>query len=554
MRAFGRFSTRRAGRAILVGVGLVVSACGGPAVAPTGSAETVPTPSAGPATTPSPAVAPTPEPAGAAWSWVVNLPSAGDAPVLTGDDGTVYVTDRADTCDLRVHAYDQAGREQARWPVCAVATGSGTLTLASAGMLYVSANGRLSGIDPSGAVSPGWPREGWNTVAVKLGAAVVQASQVPPRTLLAYDPTGADLPGWPVTVAGGIIDPVLTTPDGSLAILYLEASTGHRSVTVIDPDGSTRPGWPVRLPKTMDGRSAVMDLVTADGRIVVRSNEPWPAEPTIASMMRLQARVLAIMPNGSIPEGWPVPLDQPLSQVVAGPGNRLVAIAGNVLYGETIGAAPAGPFSVVALEPDGRAASGWPVRLPADAVPEAEASGAGILQPWALPPVVGDDGLVVVTLGGYGPADPDSLVLIDGDGTIATRYELPATQRLSHGVPATPSGPAILPVVIGGRALVAITLRTASATGELPGPTDVDAPFALASTHADLAATTVGWQDALMAVDRNGAVAGWPLLLPGDGFISQVILPGNGSVVVSGSADGGRVVAAVDPLRTGGSE
>ena len=58
-----------------------------------------------------------------------------------------------------------------------------------------------------------------------------------------------------------------------------------------------------------------------------------------------------------------------------------------------------------------------------------------------------------------------------------------------------------------------------------------------------------GTQDVVLAVDRAGAVAGWPLLLPGGGFVARILASPDGTLIVTGGAADEAVVAwsAVDP-------
>ncbi len=427
---------------------------------------------------------------------------------------------------------------------------------------YGAGPGRIVGLTPDGTPGPGWPAPfGWLVGTLEAGVVVLVPSPSGPNELRAYDPAGQALPGWPVTAPGPIVEPAFVGPGDAVAVLYRDLSTGHRWVTVIERDGSTRPGWPVAVPNDMDGRSVVIDLVTTDGRVVLRSHEPWPAEGiapevAIAAMGGLRAQVAVIEPDGTIRADWPVRFEQPLSQLVEGPGGRVYAVAGDVQYGPNPeNRDPAGPYFVVSLEPDGVASPGWPVQLPDGVMPQPAEETPGPVPPWALPPTVGDDGSAVVLIGGgHGP---EGFAWVDRDGSLATVHQLPGTTTVSHGQPAAPGGPAIPPVIVGDRVLLAVGVELPATFAGDPARPESDAPrmdrpIPALTADTSTAGTSGGAQDGILAVERTGVVDGWPLLLPGGGFVSELLVLPDRIVVVAGSNESGYVVAAVDPTAPGG--
>ena len=552
------FARTPALRAAAAAVGLVLAACAGPGASPGTSPPEAATPA--PSAT-SPATSPGTSPAAVAWRWQAPL----GPQVAAGPDGTIFATGRGPACDVEIHALRPDGSEPADgWPYCVAGAtyGPDGLAVDGTGTVYVShygaGPGRIVGLAPDGTPGPGWPAPfGWLVGTLEAGVVVLVPSPSGPNELRAYDPAGQALPGWPVTAPGPIVEPAFVGPGDAVAVLYRDLSTGHRWVTVIERNGSTRPGWPVAVPNDMDGRSVVIDLVTTDGRVVLRSHEPWPAEGiapevAIAAMGGLRAQVAVIEPDGTIPADWPVRFEQPLSQLVEGPGGRVYAVAGDVQYGpnpET--RTPVGPYFVVSLEPDGVASPGWPAQLPDGVTPQPAEETPGPVPPWALPPVVGADGSVVVITRGDGT---EGLAWFDRDGTLATVFRLPGSTSQSNGVPAAPGGPAQLPVILGDRALLAVGIEQPGASAGDPDRPGSDAPRVDWPISALTADTSGGAQegDGILAVERTGAVAGWPVLLPRGTFVSDMLVVDDMLVVAGSTGDGVGVLAAVDPTAGGG--
>jgi hypothetical protein len=174
------------------------------------------------------------------------------------------------------------------------------------------------------------------------------------------------------------------------------------------------------------------------------------------------------------------------------------------------------------------------------------------VEPWALPPVVGADGSAVVLVRGDGR---EGLAWIERDGALATIYELPASLALSHGMPAAPGGPAKLPVMVGDRAMLFIAVKRPAAT-VVDGLPPVDAPAIVAPILATLVGTSGGSQDGVLALERTGPVAGWPILLPPRTYAGEALLAPDGSLIVAGTTEGEGdplpgIVAAVNPAATG---
>lgn len=299
----------------------------------------------------------------------------------------------------------------------------------------------------------------------------------------------------------------------------------------------------------MDGASVVIDLVTTDGRVVLRAHEPWPVTDRVEAMVGLAAQVATILPDGTIPAGWPVRLAQPLSPLVEAAAGRLVAVVGDVQYGPGPDVRePTGPYGVVSIEPDGSPSPGWLAVLPDGVVPQPADTAAGPVAPWALPPVVGGDGSAVVLVRA---GDGEGIAWLDPDGGVASILELPATMALSHGMPAAPGGPAKLPLIVGERAFLFVGLRRPAAqVGD--GSPPVDAPAPGPALPALVAGTSGGSQDAVLAFERSGPAPGWPVVFPADTYAGDALVTPGGMLIVAGTTEGEGdalpgVVGAVDP-------
>ena len=505
---------------------------------PTGATSPPSAPSAGPRTTPGPP----------GWTWQRSIAGALDAAqTAVGPDGTVFAAGAGPAdCRIQIHAFGPAGTELDGWPFCWTRSRYlGVLEVDGAGTLYAGADGMLVGIDPTGAVAPGWPQP------VQLSAAAFARGIVVPRSrseLAAYDPAGRLLAGWPVTLPGDLVDsrdgapPYLVASDGTVAALYWDTQAGRRFVTLLGPDGRPRPGWPVGVPAEMDGWSLRLDALAPDGRVVLRSHEPWPGGDL--PLVGLCAQVLAISLDGSIPDGWPVAFDVPLSDVVAAADGLLHAIAGDVQYAWQGDDWAGGPYTVIALRPDGTAPPGWPVVLPAGMTPlAAESDIAGPRRPWAQPPILGDAGRVLVATG-----QNDSrggLAWIGPGGTIDAAVLLPAETGFTSGQPATGGGhPTFAPVLVGDQAIGGITITAPAARppdgGTASGETVIRARLA-GTTRTS---TTV---EALVAIDPAGLVPGWPLFLPGSAWINGLLELPDGTVVVLARSEDTQLIFAAAP-------
>jgi hypothetical protein len=297
----------------------------------------------------------------------------------------------------------------------------------------------------------------------------------------------------------------------------------------------------------------VIDLVTGDGRVVLRSHEPWPLGASIEAMVGLRAQAAVIQPDGTIPRGWPVRLQQPLSPLVEAPGGRLVGVAGDVQYGPGPDVrAPTGPYGIVSLERDGAASPGWPAALPDGIAPQPANVSPGPVPPWALPPVVAGDGSVLIVARWQDRGE--GLAWFDRDGSLAIAYRLPDGTTVSSGVPAAPGGPAILPVMIGTRAFLAIGLADPQARSQRGGA-GIDAAAGAVPIPAIVAGTRGGAQDAILPVERTGAVAGWPLPLPNRGYVGRMLAAPDGTLLVAGLNElDVSILAAIGPAVTGAGE
>jgi len=501
-------------RAAVALVTIALAGCGpGPAAgSPSAAPSTGVTPSPAPTTTATSSVAPSGSPVAVTWQWQQAVASLTDGAGVAaiGPDGTVYVSEKGAACGLALHAFDSAGRERSGWPYCL--TGGSCADFAAVdggGTVYLQAAypGGIAGIGPDGTVGAGWPQDyGYLVGILDAGIVVGTPSENGISELRAYDPEGRGIPGWPVTVPGEIhgAGDAHVAPDGSVAVVYLDPSIGRRLVTVIEPDGSARAGWPVRVPAKMDGVSTQLESLTSDGRIVLSAHEPWPDTFSAAVEHVLPSQIAVFTPEGTIPAGWPVRFDRPLSVISEGPDGVLYAVAGDVVYSYR-GQPPketwaGGPYDVIALQRDGSPVPGWPVRLPDGMTPQ-RADSAGQAVPWAQPPVVGDAGRVVVTTG-RGAEERDGVVLLGPGGSIDGIFRLPKGREISRGGWGTPGPPALAPVLGRGRVFLVIS----------PG---------------------MGKADELWALDSTGtAVPGWPLTVEGGGPMGLFSAPG-GTLVVT---------------------
>jgi hypothetical protein len=420
------------------------------------------------------------------------------------------------------------------------------LEVDGAGTVYAGADGTLVGIDPGGTVAAGWPQPVHESAAAFAGGIVLPRSR---SELAALDSAGRDVPGWPVTLPGALVDgwdgtpPYLVASDGTVAALYWDIQAGRRFVTLLGPDGRVRPGWPVGVPSEMDGPSLGLDTLTFDGRVVLRSHEPRPGGDL--PLVGLRAQVLAISPDGSIPGGWPARFDVPLSSVVGGKDGLLYAIAGDVQYAWQGDTWAGGPYAVVALRPDGAAPPGWPVVLPAGMTPlAAESDIAGPRRPWAQPPILGDAGRVLVATG-----QNDSragLAWIGPGGTIDATVLLPERVGFTSGQPATGGGhPTFAPVLVGERAFGGITITAPAARPPDGGVASSETVIRARLAGTTRTSTTV---EALVAVDPEGVVPGWPLLLPGSAWINGLLELHDGTVVVLARSEDAQLLFAAAPF------
>lgn len=534
----------RRSSALAVAVALVVAAC-----APSGASPPSPIASAAPSAPPPPpaSAVPTAVPGNVAWAWQAPY----GPPIALGGD-TVYATGPAPSCDIAVHALAGDGSELAEgWPRCV--DGARYLSFLATdreGSVYAGAPDRLLGLAADRTTDTWWTAPfGWLVGTMSSGIVILAPSPDGPRELRAYGPDGRVLPGWPVAVPGTVVEPAVIGPADAVAVLYRDMATGHRWVTMVEPNGSTRAGWPVAVPGDMDGASVVIDLVTTDGRVVLRAHEPWPVTDRVEAMVGLVAQVATILPDGTIPAGWPVRLAQPLSPLVEAAAGRLVAVVGDVQYGPGPDVRePTGPYGVVSIEPDGSPSPGWPAALPDGVIPLPADVAPGPGVPWALPPVVGGDGSAIVLVRG---SAGEGIAWFEPDGGVASILELPTTMALSHGMPAAPGGPAKLPLMEGERAFVFVGLRRPAAqVGD--GSPPVDAPAFVPALRALVAGTSGGAQDAVLAVERSGPVAGWPVVLPAHTYAGEALVTPGGMLLVAGTTEGEGdalpgVVGAVDP-------
>lgn len=310
-------------------------------------------------------------------------------------DGVAYAA--CDTPDgVLVHAFDADASPLPGWPVRLPGTtasvyenlftiGCGdersSLLIAGSKAIVVAVAeadvAQLYVLRPNGEPLPGWPRpfpgdppdedggggNGCRGFTVTGAGDIVawgyegvepRIELVAARTeFIVFGPDGRARPGWPRGSTGAASRPVVA-PDGSVS--YTTA-TGkiwrHRA------DGEIADGWPYQL------TAPVAPYLAPDGRLIVLP----PGGNT-------SDRAIALDADGGVARGWPVspggqietrclfgdtPCIGDIGPAFAPDGTTYIALGSGWRQGSGDTTDPGG--AIVAIEPDGDIAIGWPVQL-----------------------------------------------------------------------------------------------------------------------------------------------------------------------------------------------
>jgi hypothetical protein len=352
------------------------------------------------------------------WPQPLGLRTDLNTPMAFGSDGTVYVWD-----DSTVVAYRADGTRPAGWPYHAAAVEdvlpvpqgvyveSGTYSSAACGEIQVitlignagtvqytgTIQGEIAAVGPDGtlytqqghsvfaygsdgAVKPGWPATGWSNVSVDssgrvylswwkframTGISMEGPGEALETRIAAVDQNGRPYPGWPITIEGAASQPAFG-PDGTVYMtreVYASGSTTPTdSVLAFDASGKPKPGWPFSLPAQdfllrslgMSASAPDPPQVGSDGTVYFGA---WGSDLGSSGILE------AVDPSGRLEPGFPSSIDwESTSNLFSGPGSGWFAVGRTGLVFTT------DDYSVLAIGPDGKAASGWPVKAPAHTI------------------------------------------------------------------------------------------------------------------------------------------------------------------------------------------
>jgi outer membrane protein assembly factor BamB len=443
-----------------------------------------------------------------------------------GPDGTVYflTRDPRDEYQQNLVALDTAGHVKPGWPIEAPSGSDfGSPAVGPDGSVYIEERGSpevgsvLHRLGASGQDLPGWPFE----VPASFTCPAGQPYYIDdPRTPAVNDPCHP---------------PSLDIAPNGTAYLRNHRPAGPRLIA-IDPSGEIRPGWPIAL----DDQEWTDQQLGSDGTVFLLrrpiGSQRWDA---VRGVIDDDAELWAFSPNGQPRPGWPVP--------VPNIGSYLLATHGTVVVWsliDLVGELCAQPRRTVftVLDPDGRTRPGWP------------RGSTG----YASSPVVGADGTV------YYISALGNVYAHDLAGEIKAGWPAAVPGAFNW---CSPTGPFLAPdgtiYVLGdevsalspdGRSRPGWPYRPTgqlSWSGELDtdgGPAHVAPAFGPDDTvyvvafHTDSAGT----QAEVVALDRKGQLKrGWPYRLPWNpapAEIGQTVSP-DGRLYVRG----GNSLLALDP-------
>jgi hypothetical protein len=243
------------------------------------------------------------------------------------------------------------------------------------GTLYTRQGDSILAYGSDGAVKPGWPATGWSNVSLDpsgrvylswwkfreiSGISMEGPGEALETRIAAVDENGQPYAGWPVTIEGAASEPAFG-PDGTVYVtreIYASGSATD-SVLAFDASGRPKPGWPISVPvqdillRSLPGVSAAAPdppQVGTDGTVFFGAEEADPSSPGILE---------EVDPSGRPKPGFPASIDWgSSSNLFFGYGSGWFAVGRTGLVFTTTG------YSVLAVGPDGKAASGWPVKAP----------------------------------------------------------------------------------------------------------------------------------------------------------------------------------------------
>ena len=246
------------------------------------------------------------------------------------------------------------------------------------GTLYTRQGDSILAYGSDGALKPGWPATGWSYVSLDPSGRVYLSwwkfmatsgiSMEGPGLALetriaAVDQNGRPYPGWPVTIEGGASEPAFG-PDGTVYMTREVRTSGSvsDSVLALDATGKPKPGWPLVMPAGDEllGRGSIgraapdPPQVGSNGTVYFGAGRADPSNPGILE---------EVDPSGRPKPGFPTSLDWgSTSNLFSGPGSGWFAVGRTGLVFTT------DDYSVLAIGPDGKTASGWPVKAPAHTI------------------------------------------------------------------------------------------------------------------------------------------------------------------------------------------
>jgi len=264
---------------------------------------------------------------------------------------------------------------------------------------------RVVSLDAYGRVLPGWPWSAGDTGNPIAGAALgpegsvyvaVRGEQAEPHIwswkLHRLDAGGLELPGFPVALPDVPFCSLAVAGNGSAYALCQEEleSTGSSttSVLAVRPDGSTPEGWPVKL----DGAGEITGF-RPDGALVLTVRKDSRASVTV------------LREDGTPATGWPRVIPNGAESVAVDRQGR-IHVTNHAWTEGQCGPATRTTYTVFAAS--GKRVHGWPVTV----------------RGWASEPLIADDGSVTIA------TDTNTVVRYGRKGNVLTSWPV-------KGVPVT---------------------------------------------------------------------------------------------------------------------
>lgn len=442
---------------LLAATGIFLGACGGagsPTVAPTStsSPSTVP-PIVTPAPTPTPAetTAPTPNASPAAMPVAAaSLPvkeNAGELAGLNmaaGPEGGLFVAIPAQEGTI-VGSLDAKGRVRSGWPLllkkatgCTLDADPGDGSLRAVCAIEEAGPLRAFALDASGHLMAGWPVElpagglpSWRSDSARVvdgDLYVVLAAWLADRqtaTLVRLSRDGSLLTGVSIHDQDLVGCCAAIGPDGTAYLVSYQGSgtpgnVYHTLVSALGLDG-LRPGYPVRVEA-----SASVPAFGAGGRVYLAADK---SDYTAATATDSSSQVIALDPGGRIADGWPVdlPIDTAAgdSEGVGAPLPPLVRPDGSVYV--VAGSPGEGGTIAYAVDPSGGRVAGWPYVSPAGLITVF----GGVCTCCSFtdsPPVAGPDGTLYLVQHATRTGGGNRLTAVGTNGAIRTGWPVTLTE------------------------------------------------------------------------------------------------------------------------------